>query len=181
MAAMKRAISFRFTVGALLRLIALIAANCAILRYYTWHWQDDERAIFLASLIGLLPLMNASVFGISAIVRGYRIKVRRCQAGDVAPFWVRFGLVSGVVLCAAAIAVAIAPRSIEHYFSFAADEIDAFLNSQGMICGAVDYGPLLPRLVALWTLLSGPPLVAVAVISALSGRYRLTIDRTTSA
>jgi hypothetical protein len=177
MPAMKVAMPLRFTIGALVRLIALVAANCAILRYYVSY--VGEHLILPALLVGLLPLINASVFGVSAIASGYRIKLRRRQADEIVPFWVRFGLVSGVALCAALIAVAVAPASIAFYVEFAEQELNRCLSSLGMIRGTVDYGPLLPRLAALWTLLSGPPLVAICLICAVSGRYRLTIDRTT--
>ena len=177
MPAMKVAMPLRFTIGALVRLIALIAANCAILRYYVSY--VGEHLILPALLVGLLPLINASVFGVSAIARGYRIKLRHREAAEIAPFWVRFGLVSGVALCAALIAVAIAPASIALYVDFAAEQVDQCLNALGVMSGTVDYGPLLPRLVALCTLLSGPPLVAICFMCAVSGRFKLTIDRTT--
>jgi hypothetical protein len=172
---MKERRPFRFTISALMSLIALVAANCAVLIFSLRLGDDHFLAAFV--LIALLPLINASALGIRAIGRGYRIKLRRRPAGEVAPFWVRFGLISGVMLCASVIAVAIAEDEFRAYFSFVEEHVDRGLIALGMVSRPIDYIALPAVLIFVWAFVSGPLLVAVWVICAAHGRYRLSIVR----
>ena len=128
-------------------------------------------------LIALLPLINASALGIRAIGRGYRIKLRRRRPGEVAPFWVRFGLISGAMLFASVIAFAIAEDETDAYFAFVEEQVDWWLIALGMVSRPIDYIALLPLLVLMSTFVSGSLLLAVWAICAASGRYRLSIER----
>jgi hypothetical protein len=166
---------FRFTISALMVCIALVAANCALLIFSLRLGNDHSLAAFV--LIALLPLINASALGIRAIGRGYRIKLRRRQPGEVAPFWVRFGLISGAMLFASVIGFAIAEDEADAYFAFVEEQANAWPIALGMVNRPIDYNALPALLVFVWTFVSGPLLVAVWVICAASGRYRLSIER----
>ena len=125
-----------------------------------------------------LPLFNASLLGLCAIALGYRIKLRRKQPGEV-PFWVRFGLISLIALASSIVACVAFSNAVNTYLNFADHQLDIWLLRWGLVSGPIDYGPLLPWVTFIWTLMSGPPLLATCLASILSHRYTLRIERVT--
>jgi hypothetical protein len=170
-------VSYRITIGGLLGVIALLAADCAIVRL-CWA-APGERWYFYGVLLGLLPLINAALVGVIASIKGYRIKVRRKPAGLV-PFWARFGLISLILLTVAVTVCITAPKFLEDYAALVESHLDQWLMGLEIVSGPVDYGPSLVRVLFSWALLSGPPLLIVCVLSWLSHRYMVVIEKSAS-
>jgi hypothetical protein len=167
-------VGYRITVGGLIGVIALLAADCAIVRLCCAA--PDDHWYFYGVLLGLLPLINAAAVGVVAGIKGYRIKVRRKPAGLV-PFWARFGLISLILLTVAVTVCIAAPKFVEDYSLFVERHLDHWLIRLEIVSAPVVHGPLLVNILFSWALLSGPPLLIVCVLSWLSHRYMVATER----
>lgn len=169
--------SNRIIIGRLISLIVLLAVNCGIVSLF--HFAPGGYDLLYVALLGFLPLINAALLGVLACLKGYRVRLRRKTAGQV-PFWTRSGLISIVALLIALAACVAAQELLVAYGVLVADHLDRWLMGLGASNGPIFDGSLLSSVLFFWAFLSGPPLSAVCVISWISHRYTVTIEKTAS-
>jgi hypothetical protein len=165
----------RFSISTAMSVVALAAANCAVIRAVFPGGRVWDG--FGIVVVGLLPLLDAQVIGLYLLASRYRIALRRRapqEHGGAAP---AFAAANALALVAVATACAAAPAGVMPYLENVLAPVDACLRSVGLEKVLYD-SPFfrsfaIPALVG--AALSGPPLLLPLMLSWIWRRYTVVI------
>jgi hypothetical protein len=166
----------RFSIAKVMAVIALIAANSAVLRAcYSEIGRDSVRSFLLG---GLLPLVNAQIVCLFVLARRYRISLRRRTPNRYRSFAFVFAILNAVAILFLTTVRVLAPLPAADLIQFALHPLEPWFNSlpQQNSRSWLTQFVVVTLLVAV--ALSGPPLLVTLVISWLSSRYEwVVVDR----
>ena len=127
--------------------------------------------------IGLLPLANAPIIGISRLVLRYRISLRRRSRDERVGITPGFAVASALALTVWISACVFAPEGVMRYLEIALGPVDVFFRSLGF--QDTDYSSrffqFIPMPLLLGATMSGPPLLLALIFGWLCSRYQVVV------
>jgi hypothetical protein len=171
----------RFSISVAMTVVALAAANCAIIRLVVPFW--SEPGFWAVFLLGLLPLVDAQIISVFWLFTAkYRIYLQRRRPRERVGFGAAFAVVNTLMLFGLIVACVFASTPVVVYMSFVAEPVLNFVQSVAFPGESGTNSPMFKMIVyplLAGTTLSGPPLLFGLAISWAMSRYKLIVERRT--
>lgn len=153
----------RYSIGKLMLLVAVLAANFALGRYLLAQEDDIQRMC----LAGLLPLIDAQLVGLYLLLARHRVALRRRRGSPLPAFVVVATLGLGVMLALCLAAPGLVVDGIELTWA----QIDTVFD----IDSISDDQSALVLAGSLCLVISGPAVLAALLVGGVMARYRLVV------